>query len=106
MMLCGKECALKIKCAFLLSFTLDFMEFMMNQNDFNASIDACNAEIESIRNRASQAREKIEDIKPRIIEKQKEVNAFVKDYGSYHFSYTSTEPDAFDNLFDSFFRLF
>lgn len=48
-------------------------------NDFNASIDACNAEIESIRNRASQAREKIEDIKPRIIEKQKEVNAFVKD---------------------------
>ena len=34
------------------------------------------------------------------------VNAFIKDYGSYHFSYTSTEPDIVDGLFDSFFRLF
>ena len=59
--------------------------------------------------RKTRAKE-IDEARAALVEAEKRynklVNAFVKDYGSYHFSYTSTEPDAFDNLFDSFFRLF
>ena len=59
--------------------------------------------------RKTRAKE-IDEARAAVVEAEKRynklVNAFVKDYGSYHFSYTSTEPDAFDNLFDSFFRLF
>ena len=59
--------------------------------------------------RKARAKE-IDEARAAVVEAEKRynklVNAFVKDYGSYHFSYTSTEPDAFDNLFDSFFRLF
>ena len=59
--------------------------------------------------RKDRAKE-IDEARAALVEAEKRynklVNAFVKDYGSYHFSYTSTEPDAFDNLFDSFFRLF
>ena len=59
--------------------------------------------------RKARAKE-IDEARAALVEAEKRynklVNAFVKDYGSYHFSYTSTEPDAFDNLFDSFFRLF
>ena len=59
--------------------------------------------------RKTRAKE-IDEARAALVEAEKRynklVNAFIKDYGSYHFSYTSTEPDAFDNLFDSFFRLF
>ena len=59
--------------------------------------------------RKARAKE-IDEARVALVEAEKRynklVNAFIKDYGSYHFSYTSTEPDAFDNLFDSFFRLF
>lgn len=59
--------------------------------------------------RKARAKE-IDEARAAVVEAEKRynklVNAFVKDYGSYHFSYTSTEPDTFDNLFDSFFRLF
>ena len=59
--------------------------------------------------RKARAKE-IDEARAAVVEAEKRynklVNAFVKDYGSYHFSYTSTEPDIVDGLFDSFFRLF
>ena len=59
--------------------------------------------------RKDRAKE-IDEARAALVEAEKRynklVNAFIKDYGSYHFSYTSTEPDIVDGLFDSFFRLF
>ena len=59
--------------------------------------------------RKARAKE-IDEARAALVEAEKHynklVNAFVKDHGSDHFSYTSTEPDIVDGLFDSFFRLF
>ena len=59
--------------------------------------------------RKARAKE-IDDARAAVIEAEKHykelVNAFVRDYKSYHFSYTSTDSDIFGDLFDSFFRLF